>query len=311
MLGIAGGERIKNSKHFVRVVSRDRETIEEDNMPVGMALTIGLNSVDPKHYSGWEGRLNACEADAIDIADIAKSKKFSTKILLANEATRSHVIEEILKATKSLKTGDIFMMTYSCNGGEVPDLNNPNVTDSYRLDTACLYDSQLIHFELYKLFAKFEKGVRILLFSDSCHSGTVTKVAYYHGTAFARTAGSSPQEVKYKFMPQDVALRTYRQNKEFYERIAKDPEFKDAKVAIRASILWFQGCRENQHAADGDFNGLFTESLLKVWKNGAFKGDFRAFHKSIVMLMPPYQTPNFFRMGVINKKFEAQKPFTI
>ncbi|MFL6526136.1 MAG: caspase family protein, partial [Nitrososphaera sp.] len=31
-------------------------------MPTGVALTIGLNSVDPKHYSGWSGELNACEA---------------------------------------------------------------------------------------------------------------------------------------------------------------------------------------------------------------------------------------------------------
>ena len=40
-------------------------------MARGIALTIGLNSVDPKHYAGWSGELNACEADAEDMASIA------------------------------------------------------------------------------------------------------------------------------------------------------------------------------------------------------------------------------------------------
>lgn len=78
-----------------------------------------------------------------------------------------------------------------------------------------------------------------------------------------------------------------------------------------ASVLWIHGCQDNQLSVDGDFNGLFTEQLLKVWKNGVFKGDFKTFYELIVRHMPLYQTLNFFRMGIINKKFEAQKPFTI
>ena len=45
-------------------------------MAKGLALTIGLNAVDPKHYQGWSGKLNACEADARDMAEIARSRKF-------------------------------------------------------------------------------------------------------------------------------------------------------------------------------------------------------------------------------------------
>ena len=54
-------------------------------MAKGLALTIGLNSVDPKHYGGWSGELNACEADAEDMADIGKSRNFKVKTL-ANES---------------------------------------------------------------------------------------------------------------------------------------------------------------------------------------------------------------------------------
>ena len=38
----------------------------------GAALHIGLNAVDPAHYAGWSGPLNACEQDARDMAAVAK-----------------------------------------------------------------------------------------------------------------------------------------------------------------------------------------------------------------------------------------------
>lgn len=86
-------------------------------MPKGFVLTIGLNAVDPKHYAGWDGVLNACEADADDMADIAKTRKYTVKTLLTKTATRAKVSGEILTAAKSLKVGDIFMLTYSGHGG--------------------------------------------------------------------------------------------------------------------------------------------------------------------------------------------------
>jgi metacaspase-1 len=79
-------------------------------MPKGIALTIGLNSVDPKHYGGWSGDLVACEADAEDMAEIAQSKGFTVTRLLTKQATRSQVINEVNKAATSLQTGDIFML---------------------------------------------------------------------------------------------------------------------------------------------------------------------------------------------------------
>jgi hypothetical protein len=57
-------------------------------MPKGLALTLGLNSVDPTHYGGWSGDLNACEADADDMAAIAQSKRFSVSKLLTRAARR-------------------------------------------------------------------------------------------------------------------------------------------------------------------------------------------------------------------------------
>ena len=278
-------------------------------MAKGLALTMGLNLVDPKHYGGWSGELSACEADAEDMASIAKSKRFEVKTLLTKAATRTQVTRSILNAAKKLKSGDIFMLSYSGHGGQLPDLNNdePDAQD----ETWCLYDGELVDDELYALFGRFARGVRILVFSDSCHSGTIVKIAYYQGTAAVRSSGIGSQAVRYRFMPPDVALRTYRNNRKFYDKLLKNIKLRETKAAVKASVLLISGCQDNQLSSDGDFNGLFTAQLLRVWKNGTFKGNYKGFHKAILRRMPPDQTPNYFWAGQQDVTFETQRPFTI
>jgi hypothetical protein len=76
-------------------------------------------------------------------------------------------------------------------------------------------------------------------------------------------------------------------------------------------VILISGCQDNQLSADGDFNGLFTGNLLRVWKEGRFQGTYRGFHRAIGRQMPPDQTPNFFVVGGPNRRFEGQRPFTV
>jgi metacaspase-1 len=278
-------------------------------MAKGIALTIGLNSVDPKHYGGWSGELNACEADAEDFADIAKDKGFQVKTLLTKTATRARVVREVTAAAKALKSGDIFLLSYSGHGGQLPDLNSDE--DDSEDETWCLFDGELVDDELYKLWSKFAAGVRILVFSDSCHSGTVTKLAYYRavGVAQGMSISTTASEVKYRFMPPDAALRTYRKNREFYDKILKQKSLK--KVEVKATVLLISGCQDNQLSSDGDFNGLFTANLLRIWNSGKYKKNYKSFHKDIVRRMPPDQTPEYSIVGAANPTYEAQKPFSL
>jgi hypothetical protein len=61
---------------------------------------------------------------------------------------------------------------------------------------------------------------------------------------------------------------------------------------------------------DGDHNGAFTEQLLEVWNNGAFKANYARFHAAIRARMSPTQTPNLFTLGDATK-FIAQHPFDV
>lgn len=270
-------------------------------MARGMALNIGVNAVDPTHYGGWQGDLIAPEADAIDMERIARSRNFSTKALLTHEATRSRVIDEISQASDELKPNDIFMLTFSGYGGAIPGPST--LSPTLQLTTWCLYNSQLAEHEIYKLLTGFRKGVRILIFSDLCYSATVTRVV--------ANADKMVPQARVKMMPPAVGIRTYRENQHFYEQLVEALGRKSVKDKIKASVLWFSGCQENQLSYDGDFNGLFTTQILRVWRDGSFKGNYRKFLAEIKQQMPVRQTPNLDNMGTVNDAFSGQRPFTI
>lgn len=267
-------------------------------MAKGISLHIGLNYVDPKHYSGWDGQLIACEFDANDMSLIAKSKGFNATILLRNEATRNKVISNIKNAASTLKSGDIFFLSYSGHGGQTPDMNSEEIDGMD--ESWCLFDGQLIDDELDNLWSLFSQNVRILVVSDSCHSGTMTKSI--------RNDNINPLESHRKFMPKEIAATTYYSNKSFYDRILD--ENKIIKT-IEASVKLISGCQDNQFSYDGTFNGAFTGVLKNVWNGGKFKANYYSFHKKIMNLLPSNQTPNYYNTGKLNLEFDNETPFTV
>src|SRR6185312_2537929 len=271
-------------------------------MAKGRSLHIGLNRVDPDAYGGWAGELNACEADANDLAAIAEGLGYDVHKLLTAEATSSAILEELANAVTELEDGDIFLLTYSGHGGQVPDSNGD---EPDRMDeTWVSFDRQIVDDELYAAFGTFAPGVRIAVLSDSCHSGTVLEVVL---AAVQPGLVSAPQA---KAMPADVCANDYRARKVDYDRIQGRVKPFD-KTDIGASVILISGCQDNQTSADGDRNGLFTEKLKQVWADGEFKGGYRRFAKEIVAKMPPYQTPNYFTAGAPDPAFERQQPFAI
>jgi len=283
-------------------------------MAHGMSLHIGLNRVDPHHYQDadgqpWDGALNACEFDAHDLEAIAKKKGFATRRkLLTADATADAVRQGILDAAGRLATGDLFLVTYSGHGGQVPDTNHDETVlpsgQKDRMDeTWVLYDRELIDDELYVLWAKFKAGVRILVLSDSCHSGSVVR-------ALPPTLMGLPPGARLRRMPVKVAESTFRAHRKLYTDLQKANPTAERSL-VKAGVILISGCQDNQFSLDGDRNGLFTETMKKVWRSGKFTGTYRAFRDRIVSLMPETQTPNYFVVGKPNHTFEAQTPFSI
>jgi metacaspase-1 len=270
-------------------------------MPKGISLHIGLNRVDPKHYQGWNGELNACIADAKDMRALAKKKGFTGNgLLLDGQATAAAVTAAIQDASKKLAKGDMFLLTYSGHGGQVRD-TNADEKDNDRMDeTWVLFDRQLVDDELYTLWGRFKSGVRILVLSDSCHSGTVTR-------DIPVFLGSGPRP---RAMPRPVGIAVENANRALYRSIQRNHRGSE-KTKVNASILLISGCMDNQTSMDGDNNGAFTGTLKKVWNGGKFRGSYRKLRDRIVSLLPATQTPNYYCVGARNSAYEGQKPFTI
>jgi len=294
----------------------------------GVSIHVGLNAVDPKHYAGWSGDLMACEFDAKDMAALARTQNIKPTVLLTKKATRANVFRAVRAAAKTLGKGDLLFLSYSGHGGQMPDVSGdePDKKD----ETWCLYDGELIDDEVFNELTNFKEGVRIIVLSDSCHSGSVVR---------ARVPETVAGPGRSKMMPPSVAMRTYTQHQEFYDRLqqkiaadaGRTPRGVNPDAAllqlhatgstrlsgiagnISASVILISGCQDNQTSLDGDHNGAFTEQLLRVWDNGRFDpeyGTYVNFHATIKAGMPSTQTPNLFTLGPV-ATFSKQRPFTI
>jgi hypothetical protein len=268
----------------------------------GLSLHIGLNEVNPDHYGGWDGALQACIHDARDMEALAAGRGFEPRILLDGEATAEAVTGAIEEAAGRLRSGDLFLLTYSGHGGQVPDTNGDEIDPGRMDETWVLWDRQLVDDELWELWSKFRAGVRISVFSDSCHSGTVTRVM----PAFP-ASGPVP---RVRWLPPKQATKVYRAHRDLYDGIQEAVPAGE-QVKVRASVILVSGCQDNQLSLDGDRNGLFTANLRKVWRNGAFEGGYRRFRDRIAQRMPSQQTPNYTLVGRPDPFFEAQTPFTL
>ena len=222
-------------------------------MARGVSLHIGLNEVDPNHYKDgdgnpWKGELAACEADAHAMVDLATGQKFEVRgPLLSKQATSAAVIGEITKVAGELEPGDIFFLTYSGHGGQVTNLNPDDDPEEDDLDeTWCLYDRELIDDELFGLLATFKPGVRVVICSDSCHSGTVDR-------------GDPPDDdlPTAKQLPMSVAIATEKAHQAEYDELQKKVP-KERLAAMAATVVLLSGCQDHQFSRDGRVNGAFT-----------------------------------------------------
>jgi metacaspase-1 len=273
------------------------------------SLHIALNEVDPKAYGGWDGRLTACEFDGNDMSAIASEAGFGAQKLFGRHATRDAVLKELSGASQELKEGDIFLITYSGHGGQVPDKNKDE--RDHLDETWCLFDGELIDDELFGVWSKFAANVRILVLSDSCHSGTMLKFAPgFAGPQLvhAGAADAHPATLVPRGMPMEIVGRAYRARKELYDGLQKEKPKSESDV--RASVLLISGCQDAQTSMDGPFNGAFTAALLRVWNEGTFKGNYRYFHSRVQRQLPPTQQPKLTIVGN-GKHFATQRPFAI
>ena len=228
-------------------------------MARGMSLHVGLNTVDPNHYDGWDA-LAACEFDANDMESLAQSRGFETTKLLTGEATADAVLERIDSAAGELESGDIFFITYSGHGGQVPDGDDEEIDSSD--ETWVAYDRQIVDDELYALWGSSSR-VRIVVLSDSCHSGSVNKgiTNATRGRSDPRRDGGERRSAE-PAHPGAAAGQDDRHLPREQGSLRRDPEagrrLESTESQLGVTALLISGCKDDQ-LADG-FNGASPRS---------------------------------------------------
>ena len=310
--------------------------------PIGVSLHVGLNTVDPAVYSGWDGRLVACENDARAMELLARRQGFETTTLLSRAATHDAVVGGIEAAADRLWAGDTFLWTLSGHGTQLPDYNGDEagVKDGDLSDESfCLYDGEIIDDELFSLWRGFRKGVRVVFVADTCHSGGgIRKVPTFSGgldvesidagrtlpIALRLAADRARLEMagpvrRSRQMPASVRAQVIlehepelvdyaRKFKHVNEAILSSPLTSD----LDASVLQIGGCQENETASDGDEYGAFTAALLRVWGDGQFQGDYEAFYNAIrTDMRGEGQTPLLRTWPENDRTIRRQRPLAI
>ncbi|MBK8255591.1 MAG: caspase family protein, partial [Polyangiaceae bacterium] len=131
-----------------------------------LGLHIGLNSVQPAAYNGWDGELYAAVADARAHAGLFAQHGYATRALLNEDATLRKVRAELSGLASALKADDTLIISFSGHGSRAPGW----IFASYR-EALCLYDGQFSDQELRAALTAFAPGSRVIVILDCCYSG--------------------------------------------------------------------------------------------------------------------------------------------
>ncbi len=261
--------------------------------PATLSTSDSTTSI-PAQYGGWDGRLQGCLNDATSMRALAEAAGFTSTSVLDEAATAAGVTAAIGALAGAKAPGDLCLISYSGHGGQVADEDGDE--DDGQDETWVCFDRQLLDDELHLAWTRFPSGMRVLVISDSCHSGSVVRDEVDRPLTRGmpdeqQTRDNLARSAAYRAIKQQVAAR--------------------GDLEVGASVLLISGCQDDEVSYDGQGNGAFTQSLLQTWAEGAFVGDYAAFHADIVANMTTDQTPNLNSELVADPDYLTQQPFTV
>jgi hypothetical protein len=248
------------------------------------SLNIGIND-----YPGTGNDLSGCRNDANDWREALEARGFKATSLLDAAATKSNMHEAISKIVGDTGRDDIAVITYSGHGTWVPDEDADEVDG--RDEALCPYDITegriLTDDELYEIFSERKRGARIIVISDSCHSGTVNRASSFMPGNENETWNF--QKIRFlapEFYIKDDAARLRR---------ARQVEKMKARGKIRAASVLLSGCKDDEYSYDAWFNGrpngAFTYAALQTLKSLPDTAAYRDWHKEIRKILPHVNYP--------------------
>ena len=175
-------------------------------------------------------------------------------------------------------TNDIFVFYYYGHGVQQPDINGDELDG--KDETLVAYDREVIDDKIHQALVKFRRGVRIVMISDSCNSGS-----------------------NYR------AVMTVNVNEDsIFRPVAKGSR---DEIEIETQLIHLGGCRDGFTSAGYQGGGAFTMALCEAWQNGAFNGTFKELHQKICEVIRSSQKPQYSEYGPVSDDFRSQRAFAV
>jgi hypothetical protein len=243
------------------------------------AICVGIND-----YPGTGSDLAGCVNDAEDWAAELTRRGFDTAILLDSKATKAATVAAMTEVVAATGRDEIGVITYSGHGTWVPD-DNGDEPDG-RDEALCPYDLRtngpLLDDDLFEVFAEQQPGARIVFISDSCHSGSVARLAPPLGDP----AGAAH---KIRFLPPSTFLG------EAAIRRARVVETAPTTGLSRRTALLLAGCKDTEFSYDANFsdrpNGAFTYVALDALRKLPEQATYRDWMAQVRTSLPSQNYP--------------------
>lgn len=267
-------------------------------MPLAISIHIGVDDPGRDCCSGEV--VDGMESTAAEMARLAAGEKFNVRATLTGAGATHEAVTTTLRAAADELNADregngILFLSFSGHGCQTGGLTT--IRESDRLnETWCLSDRSISDDEVHDLLKAFKNGIRILVITESCHSGGSIERPIDRAKNLQRL-----REEGLLFSPADAAPRPGRRTSCFDATPIHSPN-------IDASVLVLAACAENQKARPG----LFSGHLLDEWSRG-FQGNYCQFRDQIAQRVSrtnPGQTPTIFMLGTHRPSFARQRPFS-
>jgi hypothetical protein len=216
------------------------------------ALCVGINDYP---YEGSD--LNGCVNDALAWAELLVGHydfaEADVKMLLDSDATRANMLDGLKELLADASADDVLVFTNSSHGTYVADFSG----DEEKFDEAlCPYDCAdglIIDDELRELFGNLPKDVHLTVISDSCFSGTVTRVAVGEVIPGLRT----PDDRRVRFLsPAIVKSGDVLENPWKAKRKRKD-KFPESRM----KDVLLSGCSDSEYSYDAFIQGKYHGAM--------------------------------------------------
>ncbi|MBN1558626.1 caspase family protein [candidate division KSB1 bacterium] len=223
------------------------------------ALCVGIND-----YAGFNNDLRGCVNDANDWAALLEYAGYQIDKVLDSQATKSAILGRLDNLITSAASGDEIVFTFSGHGTSVVDRSGDE-KDGYD-EALVAYDGVIVDDELRVIIQKAQPGVHIVVISDSCFSGTVTRALMSNI--------AKPRFLKTEDIPPTAVLK---------KKFLQDEDMVEVLIS---------GCTDSEYSYDAlindRWNGAMTAYATSVMRKGQ---TYNQFYEKLRELLPSDDYP--------------------